>query len=53
MTDNQNQAPEDIGAPQSYLVLKPGTSVYDRSGDHVGEGRARADGRGGRTSSTA
>ena len=37
MTDNQNQAPEDIGAPQSYLVLKPGTSVYDRSGDHVGD----------------
>jgi uncharacterized protein YrrD len=37
MTDNQNQAPEDIGAPQSYLVLKDGTSVYDRAGDHVGD----------------
>ncbi len=37
MTDNANQAPEDIGAPQSYLVLKDGTSVYDRAGDHVGD----------------
>ena len=37
MTDNPNQAPEDVGAPQSYLVLKDGTSVYDRAGDHVGD----------------
>lgn len=37
MTDNPNQAPEDIGAPQSYLVLKDGTAVYDRAGDHVGD----------------
>jgi uncharacterized protein YrrD len=37
MTDNPNPAPEDIGAPQSYLVLKDGTSVYDRGGDHVGD----------------
>jgi hypothetical protein len=37
MTDNANQAPEDIGAPQSYLVLKNGTPVYDRAGDHVGD----------------
>jgi hypothetical protein len=37
MTDNQSQAPEDIGAPQSYLVLADGTSVYDRAGDKVGE----------------
>jgi len=37
MTDNPNQAPEDIGAPQSYLVLKDGTAVYDRAGDRVGD----------------
>ena len=37
MTDNANQAPEDIGAPRSYLVLQDGTPVYDRAGDHVGD----------------
>jgi hypothetical protein len=36
MTDNPNSAPEDIGAPQSYLVLTDGTPVYDRSGSSVG-----------------
>lgn len=36
MTDSANQAPEDLGAPQSYLVLADGTAVYDRSGDRVG-----------------
>jgi hypothetical protein len=35
MTDSE-QAPEDIGAPQSYLVLADGTPVYDRSGARVG-----------------
>jgi hypothetical protein len=35
MTDNE--ASEDIGAPVSYLVLKDGTPVYDRSGARVGE----------------
>jgi uncharacterized protein YrrD len=35
MTDNQ--APEDLGAPVAYLVLKDGTPVYDRSGASVGE----------------
>jgi hypothetical protein len=33
---NSDQVPEDIGAPQSYLVLKDDTPVYDRSGDRVG-----------------
>jgi hypothetical protein len=37
MADNADQAPEDIGAPQSYLVLKDGTPVYDRAGTHVGK----------------
>ncbi|GIE29132.1 hypothetical protein Ait01nite_021770 [Actinoplanes italicus] len=32
----QHTAPEDLGAPVSYLVLKDGTDVYDRSGDPVG-----------------
>ncbi|SFF61798.1 PRC-barrel domain-containing protein [Actinoplanes philippinensis] len=32
----QHTAPEDLGAPVSYLVLKNGTAVYDRSGDEVG-----------------
>ena len=32
----QNTAPEDLGAPVSYLVLRDGTAVYDRSGDPVG-----------------
>lgn len=31
------QAPEDLGAPVSYLVLKDGTPVYEPSGDQVGE----------------
>jgi hypothetical protein len=35
MTDNQ--APEDLGAPVSYLVLADGTAVYDNSGDRAGE----------------
>jgi len=35
MTDNQ--APEDLGAPLSYLVLKAGTPVYDRSGNGAGK----------------
>jgi uncharacterized protein YrrD len=35
MTDNE--APEDLGAPVAYLVLKDGTPVYDRSGAKVGE----------------
>jgi sporulation protein YlmC with PRC-barrel domain len=36
MADHSNTAPEDIGAPISYLVLPVGTPVYDRSGDYVG-----------------
>jgi hypothetical protein len=36
MADQTSQAPEDIGAPISYLVLRPGAPVYDRSGDPVG-----------------
>ena len=36
MTDNQSDAPQDLGVPQSYLVLKDGTPVYDRSGSFVG-----------------
>src|SRR3954452_19990605 len=35
MTDNE--APEGLGAPVAYLVLKEGTPVYDRSGAKVGE----------------
>jgi hypothetical protein len=35
MTDNQ--APEDLGAPVSYLVLANGTPVYDNSGAKAGE----------------
>jgi hypothetical protein len=35
MTDKQ--APEDLGAPASYLVLREGTPVYDRSGSRVGK----------------
>jgi len=34
MTDNSDA--EDLGAPVSYLVLKDGTPVYDRSGSTVG-----------------
>jgi hypothetical protein len=37
MADDKNTAPEDLGAPLSYLVLPEGTSVYDRSGDPVGK----------------
>jgi hypothetical protein len=36
MADYTNGLPEDLGAPQSYLVLAPGTQVWDRSGDPVG-----------------
>jgi hypothetical protein len=36
MAETTDQAPEDLGAPQAYLVLKDGTPVYDRSGDAVG-----------------
>jgi uncharacterized protein YrrD len=36
MTDSKNHAPEDLGAPVAYLVLAPGTAVYDRAGDSVG-----------------
>ncbi|MFF5084299.1 PRC-barrel domain-containing protein [Actinoplanes sp. NPDC000266] len=32
----ENQAPEDLGAPVAYLVLKDGTAVYDRSGAKAG-----------------
>jgi uncharacterized protein YrrD len=35
MTDNE--APEDLGAPVSSLVLADGTAVYDRSGARVGK----------------
>ena len=35
MTDKQ--APEDLGAPVSYLTLAAGTPVFDRSGSRVGE----------------
>jgi uncharacterized protein YrrD len=35
MTDNQ--APEDLGAPVSYLVLADGTPVFDVSGSRAGE----------------
>jgi hypothetical protein len=35
MTDKQ--APEDLGAPISYLVLADGTPVYDSSGERAGE----------------
>ena len=34
---SDDQLPEDIGAPQSYLVLKDGTAAYDRSGARAGE----------------
>ena len=33
---SDNTAPEDLGAPQSFLVLADGTPVYDRAGDKVG-----------------
>jgi hypothetical protein len=35
MTDKE--APEDLGAPVSYLVLHDGTPVYDSSGERAGE----------------
>jgi hypothetical protein len=35
MTDNQ--APEDLGEPVSYLVLADGTRVFDSSGERAGE----------------
>ncbi|PRY21043.1 PRC-barrel domain-containing protein [Pseudosporangium ferrugineum] len=31
-----DSAPEDLGAPQSFLVLADGTPVYDRAGDRAG-----------------
>ena len=37
MTENRETAPEDLGAPVSYLVLAEGTAVYDRAGDPVGK----------------
>ncbi|MFC7532584.1 PRC-barrel domain-containing protein [Actinoplanes sp. GCM10030250] len=37
MTQNSETAPEDLGAPVSFLVLADGTAVYDRSGDPVGK----------------
>jgi len=36
MAENSSEAPEDLGAPQSYLVLADGTGVWDRSGESVG-----------------
>jgi hypothetical protein len=36
MVMSDNTAPEDLGAPQSFLVLADGTPVYDRAGDKVG-----------------
>ena len=36
MTQKRETAPEDLGAPVAYLVLKRGTPVYDRAGDRVG-----------------
>jgi uncharacterized protein YrrD len=36
MAENSSEAPEDLGAPQSYLVLADGTPVWDRSGDSAG-----------------
>ena len=36
MADNKNEAPEDLGAPVSYMVLAEGTPVWDRAGDRVG-----------------
>jgi len=36
MADNANKAPEDLGAPVAYLVLKNGTPAYDRAGDSAG-----------------
>ncbi|MBL7260450.1 PRC-barrel domain-containing protein [Paractinoplanes lichenicola] len=32
-----NEAPEDLGAPVAYLVLKDGTPVFDESGARAGE----------------
>lgn len=34
--NNKNEAPEDLGAPVSYMVLAEGTPVWDRAGDRVG-----------------
>jgi len=36
MAENSSASPEDLGAPRSYLVLAPGTRVWDRSGDPAG-----------------
>jgi hypothetical protein len=35
MTDSQ--APEDLGAPVSYVVLRNGTPVFERSGARAGK----------------
>jgi hypothetical protein len=36
MAETNSEAPEDLGAPQSYLVLADGTPVYHTSGEVVG-----------------
>ena len=36
MLMTRDEAPEDLGAPVAYLVLKDGTPVYDRSGARAG-----------------
>jgi hypothetical protein len=36
MAEKGNEAPEDLGAPQSYLVLADGTHAWDRAGDPAG-----------------
>lgn len=36
MAEKNSEAAEDIGAPQSYLVLADGTPAYDPSGQAVG-----------------
>jgi hypothetical protein len=34
---SDNNAPEDLGAPQSYLVLAEGTPAFDRAGNAAGK----------------
>jgi hypothetical protein len=36
MVEINSEAAEDLGTPQSYLVLKDGTPAYDRAGEVVG-----------------
>jgi hypothetical protein len=36
MAETNSEAAEELGTPQSYLVLADGTPVYDRSGEVVG-----------------